>query len=116
MSPFHAMNVVPGECLEPILQAPPPAVLPLVPARAFAAAAMLAALHRVDPDVVGLGAEKRTEWVLEQLYSIVNERWQNERSIVVTSNLRLDELSKDHRLHTRHWRRLRNLRGERGWR
>jgi len=34
-----------------------------------------------------LGAEKRTEWVLEQLYSIVNERWQNERSIVVTTNL-----------------------------
>jgi DNA replication protein DnaC len=39
-----------------------------------------------------LGAEKRTEWVLEQLYSIVNERWQNERSIVVTTNLGLDEL------------------------
>jgi DNA replication protein DnaC len=33
-----------------------------------------------------LGAEKPTEWVLEQLYSIVNERWQNERSIIVTSN------------------------------
>ena len=41
-----------------------------------------------------LGAEKRTEWVLEQLYSIVNERWQNERSIVVTTNLvDLDELN-----------------------
>ena len=39
-----------------------------------------------------LGAEKPTEWVLEQLYSIVNERWQNERSIVVTSNPRPDEL------------------------
>jgi DNA replication protein DnaC len=40
-----------------------------------------------------LGAEKRTEWVLEQLYSIVNERWQDERSIVVTSNIMdLDEL------------------------
>ena len=24
-----------------------------------------------------LGAEKRTDWVLEQLYSIVNERWQD---------------------------------------
>ena len=33
-----------------------------------------------------LGAEKRTDWVLEQLYSIVNERWQDERSIVVTTN------------------------------
>ena len=34
-----------------------------------------------------LGAEKRTNWVLEQLYSIVNERWQDERSIVVTTNI-----------------------------
>jgi DNA replication protein DnaC len=34
-----------------------------------------------------LGAEKRTDWVLEQLYSIVNERWQDERSIVVTTNI-----------------------------
>ena len=32
-----------------------------------------------------LGAEKQTEWVLEQLYSIVNERWQDRRSIVVTT-------------------------------
>lgn len=40
-----------------------------------------------------LGAERRTEWVLEQLYSIVNERWQSERSIVVTTNLTdLDDL------------------------
>jgi DNA replication protein DnaC len=40
-----------------------------------------------------LGAEKRTEWVLEQLYAIVNERWQDERSIVVTTNITdLDDL------------------------
>ena len=40
-----------------------------------------------------LGAEKRTDWVLEQLYSIVNERWQDERSIVVTTNITdMDEL------------------------
>jgi DNA replication protein DnaC len=39
-----------------------------------------------------LGAERRTEWVLEQLYSIVNERWQDERSIVVTTNLDIDRL------------------------
>ncbi|HEY2603404.1 MAG TPA: ATP-binding protein [Thermoleophilaceae bacterium] len=48
-----------------------------------------------DVDVLhldDLGAEKRTDWVLEQLYSIVNERWQNERSIMVTTNLGLDEL------------------------
>jgi DNA replication protein DnaC len=34
-----------------------------------------------------LGAEKPTEWVVEQLYSIVNERWQDRRSIVVTTNV-----------------------------
>jgi DNA replication protein DnaC len=34
-----------------------------------------------------LGAEKRTDWVLEQLYAIVNERWQEERSMIVTTNL-----------------------------
>jgi DNA replication protein DnaC len=34
-----------------------------------------------------LGAERQTEWVLEQLYSIVNERWQDRRSIVVTTNI-----------------------------
>ncbi len=40
-----------------------------------------------------LGAEKRTDWVLEQLYSIINERWQDERAILVTTNiLDLDEL------------------------
>lgn len=40
-----------------------------------------------------LGAEKRTDWVLEQLYAVVNERWQDERSIVVTTNITdLDEL------------------------
>src|SRR5918998_700043 len=39
-----------------------------------------------------LGAERRTEWVLEQLYSIINERWQDERAVVVTTNLDLDEL------------------------
>jgi DNA replication protein DnaC len=40
-----------------------------------------------------LGAERTTDWVLEQLYSIVNERWQDERSMVITSNLTdLDEL------------------------
>jgi DNA replication protein DnaC len=34
-----------------------------------------------------LGAEKQTEWVLEQLYALVNERYEREKSIVVTTNL-----------------------------
>jgi aminoglycoside phosphotransferase (APT) family kinase protein len=59
VSPLHAMNIVPGECLEPILTPVPPQTLPQIPERAFGAARMLAALHRVDPDAVGLGDEKR---------------------------------------------------------
>ena len=34
-----------------------------------------------------LGAEKRTDWVLEQLYSLVNERYEERRSLIVTTNL-----------------------------
>ncbi len=40
-----------------------------------------------------LGAEHRTDWVLEQLYSIVNARYEAERPIVATTNLMPDELS-----------------------
>jgi DNA replication protein DnaC len=34
-----------------------------------------------------LGAEKRSDWVLEQLYAIVDERYETQRSMVVTTNL-----------------------------
>ncbi len=34
-----------------------------------------------------LGAEKSTLWVLEELYAIVNARYQDRRAVVVTSNL-----------------------------
>lgn len=34
-----------------------------------------------------LGAEQQTEWVLEQLYAIVNERYEDGRALVVTTNL-----------------------------
>jgi DNA replication protein DnaC len=34
-----------------------------------------------------LGAEKQTEWVVEQLYTVVNERWQDRGSVVVTTNI-----------------------------
>jgi DNA replication protein DnaC len=34
-----------------------------------------------------LGAEKSSDWVLEQLYSIVNERYETQRSMLVTTNL-----------------------------
>ena len=40
-----------------------------------------------------LGAENQTDWVLEQLYSIVNARYEAERAIVATTNLMPDELA-----------------------
>lgn len=33
-----------------------------------------------------VGAENRTEWVLEQLYALINERYEAQRSLVITSN------------------------------
>ncbi len=39
-----------------------------------------------------LGAEHQTDWVLEQLYSIVNARYEAQRAIVATTNLMPDEL------------------------
>ena len=34
-----------------------------------------------------LGAEKRSDWVLEQLYALINERYESQRSMVITTNL-----------------------------
>ena len=39
-----------------------------------------------------LGAEKRSDWVLEQLYAIVDERYVTNRAMVVTTNLDLPDL------------------------
>jgi DNA replication protein DnaC len=39
-----------------------------------------------------LGAEKSSAWVLEQLYAIVNARYEAERSMVITTNLDRDAL------------------------
>jgi DNA replication protein DnaC len=39
-----------------------------------------------------LGAENRTEWVLEQLYALINERYEAQRSLVVTTNKNEGEL------------------------
>jgi DNA replication protein DnaC len=40
-----------------------------------------------------VGAENRTDWALEQLYSIINARYEDERSIVMTTNLEPTELA-----------------------
>jgi DNA replication protein DnaC len=37
-----------------------------------------------------LGSERRTDWVVEQLYALVNERYENRRSMLVTSNAEED--------------------------
>jgi len=37
------------------------------------------------------GAEKRSAWVIEQLYSILNERYEQGRSIIATTNLDFDD-------------------------
>ena len=34
-----------------------------------------------------VGAEKTTPWVLEQLYSIINSRYEEERAMLITTNL-----------------------------
>jgi DNA replication protein DnaC len=37
-----------------------------------------------------VGAERKNEWVLEELYSIVNARYEEQRSIVITTNIEDD--------------------------
>jgi DNA replication protein DnaC len=39
-----------------------------------------------------LGAENTTDWVLEQLYSIINTRYEDERAMIVTTNSKYEEL------------------------
>ncbi|HWI22087.1 MAG TPA: ATP-binding protein, partial [Baekduia sp.] len=51
----------------------------------------LAAVDLLHIDDVG--AEKTSEWVLEQLYAIINQRYEDERSIVITTNLDQPELT-----------------------
>ena len=59
VSPFHAMNIVPGVCHEPILTPVPGRHAADDPGPRLRGGAMLAALHKVDPDAIGLGDEKR---------------------------------------------------------
>lgn len=57
--PLFATALVPGECAEPLLEASSRERLPehVSRARALAAVRMLAALHRLDPEELGLGDE-----------------------------------------------------------
>lgn len=42
-----------------------------------------------------LGVEHRTEWVLEQLYALINERYERQRSVVITTNREVHELEQE---------------------
>jgi len=49
---------------------------------------LLDALTRVDLlQIDDVGAEQSTPWVLEQLYSIINARYEEERAVTITTNL-----------------------------
>jgi DNA replication protein DnaC len=50
----------------------------------------LAAVDLLHVDDVG--AERTSDWVLEQLYAIVNARYEDERSVTITTNLERDDL------------------------
>ena len=50
----------------------------------------LAAVDLLHLDDVG--AERSSAWVLEQLYAIVNARYEEERSMVITTNLEHDQV------------------------
>jgi DNA replication protein DnaC len=49
---------------------------------------LLERLMKVDLlHIDDVGAERTTDWVLEELYSIVNGRYEDKRSIVITTNI-----------------------------
>ena len=39
-----------------------------------------------------LGVEHRTDWAIEQLYTIVNTRYEDQRSLILTSNVEAEDL------------------------
>jgi DNA replication protein DnaC len=51
----------------------------------------LAAVDLLHIDDVG--AEKTSPWVLEQLYAIINARYEDEKAVTITTNLEVAELS-----------------------
>src|ERR1700735_2196692 len=59
---------------------------PLPAARSHSA--LLDRLTAVDLlHIDDVGAERSTDWVLEELYSIVNARYEDRRSMVITTNI-----------------------------
>ncbi len=73
-----------------------PRLLSLIRAAIETEAGMVGFLERLAAvdllHIDDLGAENTTEWVLEQLYSIVNTRYEDERAMIVTTNLMYEDL------------------------
>jgi DNA replication protein DnaC len=73
-----------------------PRLLGLIRAAIDTDAGMIAFLDRLAAvdllHIDDLGAENTTDWVLEQLYTIVNSRYEDERAMIVTTNLRYENL------------------------
>ncbi len=73
-----------------------PRLLNLIRAAIETEAGMVGFLERLAAvdllHIDDLGVENTTEWVLEQLYSIVNTRYEDERAMIVTTNLAYEEL------------------------
>jgi DNA replication protein DnaC len=57
-----------------------------------------------------LGTEKQTDWVLEQLYALINERYERQHSLIVTTNSEEDKL--EEQLGTRIFSRLVDMCGD----
>ncbi|MBJ7329646.1 MAG: ATP-binding protein [Solirubrobacteraceae bacterium] len=55
---------------------------------------LLDRLARIDLlHIDDVGAERTSPWVLEQLYAIVNARYEEERAVIITTNLERDALA-----------------------
>jgi DNA replication protein DnaC len=74
-----------------------PRLLNLIRAAIESEAGMVGFLERLTAvdllHIDDLGAENTTDWVLEQLYSIINTRYEDERAMIVTTNLKFEDLT-----------------------
>jgi len=62
--------------------------------RGFSYVDLLDRLTSVDLlHIDDVGAEKTSPWVLEQLYSIVNARYEDQRAVIITTNLEREQLA-----------------------
>jgi len=92
----HTVAAIALEWLQPIRWANVPALLETI-RRSFndnqATVDDVATTRRIVV-LDDLGAEKPSEWVRERLYQIINHRYENDLTTVITSNLSVDDLAK----------------------